>query len=269
MRAVERVHLGIATDISGGTGNFRNQEQMQQNRKHHCRYGNLFSGPVHASSYEKSDETDLNFGTIEFPLFQGSYTLIAIGHRIKDDTATISSPYLVTFNNNVTDIFYKTQQLNVTNTTPLNFTMELDRATSAVEIHSTDNIPTSAKTITYYFHEGGVTLNPGTGLATNNTGYSSSFDIPAENYGGTAQMCRMILLNSDPQEMDLTVTIKGDNNIILATHNFSQLQMKPGYKIIITGPIFASNNTGTFTFNSEWLGTNSYNYNGSGLTQAK
>lgn len=215
------------------------------------------------------NETDLNFGTIEFPLFQGSYKLIAIGHRIKDDTATISSPYLVTFNNNVTDIFYKTQQLNVTNTTPLNFTMELDRATSAVEIHSTDNIPTSAKTITYYFHAGGVTLNPGTGLATNNTGYSSSFDIPTENYGGTAQMCRMILLNSDPQEMDLTVTIKGDNNIILASHNFSQLQMKPGYKIIITGPIFASNNTGTFTFNSEWLGTNSYNYNGSGLTQAK
>ncbi len=214
-------------------------------------------------------ENDLNFGTIEFPLFQGSYTLVAIGHRLSSDTATISSPYLVTFNNNVTDIFYKTQAIEVTNTTAQNISMTLDRATAAVQINSTDIIPTSAKTITYYYHEGGTTLNPSTGLCGSNTGYSSSFTIPQENYGQTAQMCRMILLNADPQAMDLTVTIKGENDVVLATHNFFALALKPGYKTIITGPVFSSSSTGTFTFNSEWLGTNTFNYDGNGLTRAK
>lgn len=197
---------------------------------------------------------DSSFGTINYPLYQGEYTLVAVGHRSSLGHAAIQSPALVTFPSNyLTDIFAKVQQLSVTSTSPKTVHMELDRAVSRFTISPLDTIPSNVYYINFEFSDGGYTLNPATLLSPSSTGYTHTITVPISARGTQTEATRFIILNAEEQTMDITVSAKDSLGVNIVSHTFEDVTMQRNLQTIARGHFYSTTGSTTFTFNNTWL----------------
>lgn len=199
-------------------------------------------------------ETDADFGTFSYPLYQGQYTIVAVGHKNSAGHAVIQSPSLVTFPNNaVTDIFAKVQTINITNNSPQTIDLALDRAISCLKVSPTDTIPSTVSSITFNYSSGGYTLNPATLLCPSVTGVQATIDVPATAHRTSQIFSRYVILNAEEQTMNITVTAYDGSDNVIVSRTFNNVTLKRNRQTIARGAFFSSTGTSTLTFNDDYL----------------
>ena len=98
------------------------------------------------------------FGAATFALTEGDYQAVVIGHN-GEGNATVSSPEKITFSDNkTTDTFCYYESFHVTEDN-LRKDITPHRVTGMFVLHIKDAIPSTAKTIKFYYTGGSSTLN--------------------------------------------------------------------------------------------------------------
>lgn len=197
--------------------------------------------------------TDANFGVIDFDAIpSGTYTIVALGH-IGSTMAIVDSPTQAHFPNGITpDAFCATRTITIGSTSDLDLNMVLDRMVAEFRLCSTTPLPADVASIEIIYSASGTHFNPSTALATDNSGYT--FAINTNGYAGQLvnPHCT-VLLNSDPQTMDVVVNAKNSQGAILFSHTFNGVQFQRNHRISATGPFFGTSGTGSITFNNTWI----------------
>ena len=213
----------------------------------------LFDANDNAVDSVIQNASDANFGTIDFTAIpSGSYTIVALGH-IGSTLAVVSSPTVAQFPNGIIpDAFCATRNITIGATADLDLNMVLDRMVAEFRLCATTPMPAEVASIEINYSASGTHFNPTTALATSNTGYS--FSINTNGYAGQLvnPHCT-VLLNSDPQTMDVVVNAKNSAGTVLFTHTFTNVQFQRNHRITASGPLFGSNGTGSITFNNTWI----------------
>ena len=114
---------------------------------------------VYKTTQVKSDNTTYTtFGTFTASLPIGNYTMVAVGYAYYDgDVFVLTGPTEAGFTSErPRETFSATQDVTVTNTTPLNLNVTLSRISSMLTITSTDVRPVSATKVRTTFSKGAV-----------------------------------------------------------------------------------------------------------------
>lgn len=206
------------------------------------------------ASVNQDTSSGVAFGNVSFTVPNGSYTLVVIGHK-SAASATITSATAVSFaNDKLSDTYSATRAITVSGGVGQNLSMQLSRCVSMFVIRATDAVPAGVATIQTVFSAGGVTLNPTTGFAPNNTGRTSATTIPASRVGTTnLGVNSYLLLNTDPQNVNVTVNVLDSTSATMYSRTFTNVPFRRGHRISAIGPLFSVDNAGTFTFDNTWI----------------
>lgn len=148
-----------------------------------------------------SDNTTYTtFGEFDCTLPIGSYTMVVLGYGMgqnNEDTLTLTSPTQAEYTaGRVRETFVATQTVTISGTEAMDISATLNRIVAEVNITSTDNRPASVAKIRATFSAGGKALNPTTGLATANNGFSNT--VVLQNVpGSTSGIVSYLFLATD------------------------------------------------------------------------
>ena len=201
-----------------------------------------------------------NFGNMSIKLHAGAYKLIAVGHQ--DSTGcTITGPTLVTFNNNaVQDVFAHVEDVTVSNSTTQNILVALDRPVSLFRVKTTDVTPEGTAAFQFVYSAGGTQLNPTTNLSANNSGRTHAVTIPSSKIGQTISVKSYIIPNSNPQNINITVSSLNASNEAVYSHTFNNVSLAPNKQVTATGNFFCADNSSSFTFNTTWADSTGFSF---------
>ena len=199
-------------------------------------------------------KTAEDFGTFSTSLPLGNYTMVALGYVLyDDDTVTLTSPNEAEYTGGfVRETFAVTQAVNVTSTSALNLSATLNRIITCLQVVSTDGKTANVSKVRMTFSDGGKAFNPTTGLATVNTGSSSTVGVSAA-VGATSTSTGFVFLQTDEQTMDVTIeTLDADGNTIFS-QTVPNVPFKRNRRTILSGKIYsASASAGSFQLNTTW-----------------
>ena len=151
--------------------------------------------------------------------------------------------------------FSKVQTVTVTNLSPLNLSVSLNRINALLTIQSTDARPAGISKIRTTFAKGGMAFNPSTGQANVDTGFSQT-NTPNAAVGTTITVnsCPLLASADDEEEkMDLTIEVLDTNDKVLFTKVVSDVPFKRNNQTTLSGPLFtASPSSLSFTLNTDW-----------------
>ena len=205
---------------------------------------------------ERADATTYTtFGQFSCNLPIGSYTMVVIGRGLSNgDEFTLTSPTVAAYTSEkVRETFSATQAVTVTSTTPLNLNVTLSRVVAELKVVSTDGRSADITKIRTTYSAGGKTFSPTTGLANSNTGFSVT-NNPSSAVGSVISVYSFLFLESDEQNIDITLEALDNNETVLFTKVITGVPMQRNKKTTLTGAIFtASPSSATFTLSTDWL----------------
>jgi len=209
------------------------------------------------TQFKKQTSTYTTFGEFTCDLPIGHYTMVVIGRAYYDgDLFTLASPTVASYNSErPRETFSKVQTVTVTNLSPLNLSVSLNRINALLTIQSTDARPAGISKIRTTFAKGGMTFNPTTGQANVDTGFSQT-NTPNAAVGTTITVnsCPLLASADDEEEkMDLTIEVLDTNDKVLFTKVVSDVPFKRNNQTTLSGPLFtASPSSLSFTLNTDW-----------------
>ena len=198
------------------------------------------------------DTTYETFGQFSCSLPMGSYTMVVLGYG-SENAMTLTSKTNVTFTNDrVRETFVYTQAVNVTNTDPLALNATLSRVVARLEVQSTDKRTANATQIRTTFSAGGQGLNPMTGLSTTNTGFNNLVTL-VQSVGSTSGSVNYLFLNSDTQDMTVTIDILDADDTSISHHVVEDVPLQRNRKTRLKGVLFSSSASSAFSVETTWL----------------
>ena len=212
---------------------------------------------VYKTTQVKGDGTYTTFGEFTANLPVGNYTMVAVARAYYDgDAFTLTSPTEAAYTSErPRETLCKVQSITVTNTSPLDFDVTLDRITAMLTIQSTDARPAGISKIRTTYSKGGKSFNPTTGLATSNTGFWQT-NSPAAAVGSTIKVnsCPLLASADDEEErIDITIEVLDPDENVLFTKVVKDVPFKRNNITIVSGKLFT---TGPSSFgiklNTEW-----------------
>lgn len=209
------------------------------------------------TQFKKQTSTYTTFGEFTCDLPVGHYTMVVIGRAYYDgDLFTLASPTVASYNSErPRETFSKVQTVTVTNLSPLNLSVSLNRINALLTIQSTDARPAGISKIRTTFAKGGMAFNPSTGQANADTGFSQT-NTPNAAVGTTITVnsCPLLASADDEEEkMDLTIEVLDTNDKVLFTKVVSDVPFKRNNQTTLSGPLFtASPSSLSFTLNTDW-----------------
>ena len=209
--------------------------------------------------------TYTTFGEFSANLPVGHYTMVAVAYAYYDgDAFILTSPTEAAFTSErPRETFSKVQGVTVTNASPLNIDVTLNRISSWLKIISTDGRPAGAKKIRTTFGKGGKDFNPTTGLAITDTGFSQT-NNPSTATGATIEVNVVpFVACADDAEEKMTITIEAldaDDNV-LATKVVDDVPFKRNRQTTLTGKIFTADPSGAgLKLETSWLPGNTVEF---------
>lgn len=209
------------------------------------------------TQYKADGGTYTTFGEFTCNLPVGHYTMVAIGRGYYDgDGFILTSPTEAAYTSErPRETLCKVQSITVTNTSPLDFDVTLDRITAMLTIQSTDGRPAGISKIRTTYSKGGKSFNPTTGLATSNTGFWQT-NSPSAAVGSTIKVNSCPLLasaNDEEERIDITIEVLDAGDNVLFTKVVKDVPFKRNNITIVSGKLFT---TGSSSFgiklNTEW-----------------
>lgn len=202
------------------------------------------------------------FGNFSLGLPLGSYTMVVIGRGNYDgDVFTLTSPTVAAYTSErPRETFVHTEAVNITSNTAVNLSVTLNRICSKMDLETTDNRPTEVTKIRMTYSAGGKGFNPTTGLATDNSGYTSVHSDLGNN-GTPAMVKGYMFLSTDEQTMTVTIEAMDNNDVVLYSRVLANVPFKRNRVTKLRGDLFTEAPvTASFKVEPDWLTDETYNF---------
>lgn len=202
------------------------------------------------------------FGEFSLSLPMGSYTMVvlAYGSTYPMTLNSMTEAVFDTQEEHVRETFIAKQTVDITTTAAKDVTAPLSRIVSKLQVASTDGRLSEVRKIRMTFSAGGQGVNPLTGFALTDTGFSNTVNVSAEA-GVTSSSVSYLFLTADDQTMDVTIEpLDADGNPFFSK-TVSDVPFKRNRVTVLTGKIYTADATaGGFEVSEEWLDEISVNF---------
>lgn len=200
---------------------------------------------------KSATSTYTTFGNFSCDLPIGTYTMVVIGRGYWDEDAfSITSPTAAGYTSErPRETFCHTQSVTVTNTTPLNLNVTLNRVMAQINVVSTDNRPAGAAKVRTIFAAGSKSFNPTTGLALDDGGFSQ-INTPSS---AKANYLANVFLATDEETMNITLQALDANDNILLSKVVEDVPLKRNRKTTLRGALFTASASAAFQVETAWL----------------
>ena len=196
------------------------------------------------------------FGRFSLALPLGTYTMVVIGHGLKDgeSAVTLTGLHSATFGENpARETFVATETVTINSTAAVNISATLDRIVSKLQVASSDVRKNPAHSVRMTFAAGGKSFNPTTGLATDNSGFSNTVNISTA-VGAASLSNSYLFLASDEQTLDVTIDVLDEEGNVLYTHPLKDVPFQRNRTTKLTGKLYANPAiSGSFQLETAWL----------------
>lgn len=205
----------------------------------------------------KGDNTYTTFGQFSCSLPIGTYTLVAIGRaNFEGDEFSLTSPTSASYSSErPRETFCYTQTVTITNTSPLNLSITLNRIVSAFKIVSTDNRPAEITKVRTTYHKGSKSFSPTSGLGLDDEGFSQ-INNPSTAVGAPIGVTSYVFLTSDEETMDVTIEALNNNNVVLYSKTLQNVTFKRNRMTRGQGTVFSTTSSAGFQLETDWLADN-------------
>lgn len=139
-----------------------------------------------------------------FKFFFAAIALMAASYTNENSVLTLTSPTEASFNTRARETFAYTQPVTISNTSAVDISATLNRIVSMLTVKSSDGKTADVSNVRMTFSAGGKDFNPTTGLAITTTGLTNTVGNSA-SVGSTSTSSTMFFLNSDEQDIDVTI----------------------------------------------------------------
>lgn len=201
--------------------------------------------------------TYTTFGDFSLSLPMGSYTMVVLGYVLyDDDELTLTSPTEAEYTVNAPrETFAATQEVNITSTEAVNLSATLNRIVAQLKVISSDNRTDNINKVRMTFSKGGKRFSPTSGLATVNTGFSSTVGIGTA-VGAKSGSIGYVFLAADQQTMDVKVeTLDAQGNAVYSTV-VKDVPFQRNRITKLTGAIYSNSSlTASFQIDTAWEDT--------------
>lgn len=218
---------------------------------------------VFKTTQVRGDGNYTTFGEFSCNLPVGNYTMVVVGRGyFADDVFTLTSPTMAGYtSDHVRETFVATQSVNITNTNAVDLSATLERIVAKVLVVSTDGKSADAKRVRTTFSASGKGLNPSTGLATTNTGFSNTVGVSSPA-GSASTSINFAFLYSDEQTMNVTVDVLNKAGDVICTHTIHNVPLKRNRVTKLRGPIYTATSltTSAFQLETDWLPEHTVNF---------
>lgn len=214
------------------------------------------------TQYRFTPSTYTTFGEFSTNLQVGHYTMVALGYSyFNGDVFVLTSPTQAAYTSEKPrETFSKVQSVTVTNASPLNLSVTLDRISSLLKITSTDGRPASATKVRTTIAKGGKAFNPTTGLATTDGGFAQT-NSPSTAVGTAITVSGVLFLSADEETMNVTIQVLDDDDNVLSTRVVNNVPLKRNRQTTLSGAIFtADESAAAFQLETEWLEANTVDF---------
>ncbi len=218
-------------------------------------------------------DTDKDFGTLSLTLAPGTYRVIIIAHN-GDKAPTMTNPEKITFaDNKLTDTFYYTQELTITDATTQAVTLQ--RAVAMFRLAVSDSIPDNVATMKFYYTGGSSTFDGIHGVGIVNSRQTELRTVTADmrtvsaanaysNGANPVTFDVYTFPRADSEALTMTVTALDASNSTITEKKFENVAIQRNMITLYTGAFFGSltgsaNANFTLYTNDEWT-TQSHNY---------
>lgn len=219
---------------------------------------------VYKTTQLKSDNTTFTtFGNFSCSLPIGNYTMVVIGRgHFEGDEFTLTSPTSASYTSErPRETFSYTQSVTVTNTTPLNLSVTLNRVIAQLQINSTDGRSAGVAKIRTTYEKGSKSFSPTTGLAIEDNGFVVT-NTPSTAVGNSINVGSFVFLASDEETMNITVEALDASNNVLFTKVVPDVTLKRNRQTTLRGAIFTASSPSSAAFQVEttWLPGTTVNF---------
>ena len=213
---------------------------------------------VYSATQLKSDPTSFTtFGEFSCDLPIGAYTLVVVARQVgTDDVFSLSSPTSAGYSSErPRETFCYSQYVTVTNTSPLDLSVTLNRIVSALNIVSTDGRPAGVTKVRTTYSKGSKSFNPSTGLALNDNGFTQ-VNNPSSAVDAPVNITSYVFLSSDEETMDITIEALNSSDVVLYSKTLHNVSFKRNRKTKAQGAIFSTSGSAGFQLETAWLEDN-------------
>ena len=216
---------------------------------------------VYKSTQLRDDEsTYTTFGNFSVSLPMGSYTMVVIGREhFENDVFELTSPTSAGYTNKVRETFVASQTVNIENTEDLALSATLSRVVSKVTVVSTDGKTENAHNVTMTFPAGGKGVNPTTGLALTNTGFTNTLGISAD-VGESSTSNSYLFLATDEQTMTITLNVLDADGNSISQKVVPNVPLRRNRITTLTGSLYSTDATSDFQIETDWLEGNTVGF---------
>ena len=203
----------------------------------------------------RADHTNYTtFGDFSLNLPMGTYTMVVLGYALyDDDELTLTSPTQAAFTvGDARETFAATQEVNITSTSAVEVSATLSRILAKLRVLSIDGKTANAVKVRMTFSAGGKAFNPTTGLATVNTGSTSTVNIGAA-VGASSTSAGYVFLAEDEQTMNVTIDVLNAQGTSISHKVVNNVSFKRNRTTVISGALYTSGASSTFLLNTDWL----------------
>lgn len=216
-------------------------------------------------------KNDEDFGTITCELAPGTYTFVAVGHRVTtadaaaDVVAQITSPSLATLPEyGITDTFSGAKTIEVKPHTDIDLALTLPRIVTLFSLYTLDPVPSNVSSMTFEFNPSSeyslsdtdpkvfASFNPTTGLATQKWHHSVTLDATSFHGKSSAYFNYNTLLTADEQNLDITITAYDSEGGEVLSRTLTA-PMKRNRKTTAQGRFFSAPLDQALQFHNTWL----------------
>ena len=202
------------------------------------------------------------FGEFSLSLPMGSYTMVvlAYGSNFPMTLNSMAEAVFDTQEARVRETFIAKQTVDVTTNSARDLTATLSRVISKLQLNSSDGRIADVKNVRMTFSAGGQAVNPLTGFATTNAGFSNTVSVSADP-GTTSSSVSYLFLATDEQTMNVTIeTLDADGNPLFS-QTVNDVPFKRNRLTQLTGKMYTAGVTaGSFEVSDEWLDDASVNF---------
>ena len=197
---------------------------------------------------------DTSFGTFSLSLPMGSYTMVALAYYTNENSVlTLTSATEASYNVRARETFAYTQAVNISNTDAVDISATLNRIVSMLTVKSTDGKTADVTNVRMTLSAGGKDFNPTTGLAITTTGLTNTVGNSAD-VGKISTSSTMFFLNTDEQDIDVTIETLDANGAVLFTKTVPNVPFKRNRVTKLTGAMYSNAGTfGSFQVETAWL----------------
>lgn len=204
-----------------------------------------------ATQLRADASTYTTFGNFSTSLALGEYTMVVLGYGSLYAITLTSPTYAAYTDDNCRETFVYTRSVTINSTADTNLDATLTRRVSKLSVRSTDPLPANVKKGSITYSAGGKTFNPTTGLSTG-TGLVHSFDFTS-TVGSTASIGSYLFLNTDEQNINVTIRIMDADENVLYSANVNDVPFKRNRTTTIQGKLFSTSASSAFSVEAAWL----------------